>query len=135
MANHAKMTKEQKTEALNMIRQGMSQNSIADFYGVSRQYVWKIRREAGFAYCKPKLTFDESMQHQKIGALTQKAIYYGVLIPEPCEICGAFGKNDKGKRKVHAHHDDYNKPLNVRWLCEEHHREWHRHNIPVKCRT
>ena len=34
-----------------------------------------------------------------------------------CEICG--------KEKTHAHHDDYDKPLNVRWLCAEHHRQWH----------
>lgn len=39
---------------------------------------------------------------------------------QPCEICG--------KSKVHAHHDDYLKPLNVRWLCQAHHSQWHRDN-------
>lgn len=33
-----------------------------------------------------------------------------------CDICG---------RKAHAHHDDYLKPLEVRWLCAEHHQHWH----------
>lgn len=36
---------------------------------------------------------------------------------QPCEICGA---------KAEAHHEDYNKPLEVRWLCFKHHREWHK---------
>lgn len=34
-----------------------------------------------------------------------------------CEICGA---------KAEAHHDDYDKPLVVRWLCFKHHREHHK---------
>ena len=41
----------------------------------------------------------------------------GNLHQEPCEICG----NEKSV----AHHDDYNKPLNVRWLCQSHHKQWH----------
>ena len=36
---------------------------------------------------------------------------------QPCEVCGA---------KAEAHHDDYDKPLEVRWLCFKHHREWHK---------
>jgi hypothetical protein len=39
-----------------------------------------------------------------------------------CEICG---------KKAEAHHDDYGKPLEVRWLCFKHHREWHKsHDNP-----
>lgn len=39
------------------------------------------------------------------------------LFKEPCEVCGCDN--------VHAHHDDYAKPLNVRWLCPAHHQQWH----------
>lgn len=39
-----------------------------------------------------------------------------------CEVCGAT--------RVHAHHDDYAKPLDVRWLCAAHHAEWHQKNGP-----
>lgn len=46
-----------------------------------------------------------------------RAISSGRLTREPCEVCGAT--------KVHAHHDDYNKPLDVRWLCPRHHQEHH----------
>lgn len=35
----------------------------------------------------------------------------------PCEACG--------DPKSQAHHDDYRKPLDIRWLCFKHHREAH----------
>ena len=44
----------------------------------------------------------------------------GNLIREPCEDCGAV--------KVVGHHDDYDKPLKVRWLCQAHHKQWHAKN-------
>lgn len=47
----------------------------------------------------------------------RRAIKSGRLKPLPCEICGA--------NEVHAHHDDYSRPLDVRWLCPTHHREHH----------
>lgn len=56
------------------------------------------------------------------------AIKKGILIREPCEVCGAYGIDENGKNVIVAHHDDYNKPLDVRWLCYEHHYEWHKDN-------
>ena len=44
----------------------------------------------------------------------------GKLFSEPCVICG--------DSKSHAHHDDYARPLNVRWLCAVHHKQWHIEN-------
>jgi hypothetical protein len=46
--------------------------------------------------------------------LVYNEIRSGRLIKQPCEICGDL--------KVQAHHDDYAKPLEVRWLCKKHHR-------------
>lgn len=50
--------------------------------------------------------------------LVDKAIRQGELTRLPCEVCGA--------EKVDAHHDDYSKPLDVRWLCRFHHLQYHR---------
>ena len=52
--------------------------------------------------------------------LVGNRIRSGDLIKQTCEVCGC--------KDTHAHHDDYAKPLEVRWLCDEHHNEWHRIN-------
>ena len=46
------------------------------------------------------------------------AIRNGSLQRGTCEVCGA--------ERVDAHHDDYSKPLDVRWLCRRHHLQLHR---------
>lgn len=53
----------------------------------------------------------------------QKALKKGILHKQPCEICGA--------EPAEAHHCDYNKPLDVIWLCRKHHVEWHKNNKPI----
>jgi len=50
-----------------------------------------------------------------------RAIRAGKLARQPCEKCGDGGNS-------HAHHDDYLKPLNVRWLCPSCHKAWHDEN-------
>lgn len=51
-----------------------------------------------------------------------RALKLGKIKKLPCEVCGENRKNF-----VHAHHDDYSKPLEVRWLCAIHHKQAHRH--------
>ena len=58
---------------------------------------------------------------------TGNAIRDGRLTKGPCEICG--------DKRSQAHHDDYSKPLAVRWLCARHHRAWHKDNGPGANRT
>lgn len=45
------------------------------------------------------------------------AVKRGHLAPLPCEMCGT--------QPTHAHHDDYNRPLDVRWLCPRCHKAVH----------
>ena len=45
------------------------------------------------------------------------AVRKGFVVRLPCEICGDV--------KAQAHHTDYRRPLQVRWLCFRHHREAH----------
>ena len=41
----------------------------------------------------------------------------GRIKRQPCVKCG--------KKKTHGHHEDYNQPLEVIWLCHKHHCERH----------
>lgn len=47
------------------------------------------------------------------------AVRDGKMTKKPCEICGAT-------YRIHGHHDDYEKIYDVRWLCPQHHRDWHK---------
>lgn len=54
--------------------------------------------------------------HTKVG----NALRDGKITkPEKCETCNRVGQ-------LHGHHDDYVKPLDVRWLCAACHRQFHR---------
>lgn len=46
------------------------------------------------------------------------AIRDGRIVRLPCEVCGSL------KSEAHIH-DDYSRPLDVRWLCRKHHLEIH----------
>ncbi|MER8709143.1 hypothetical protein NKH49_26985 [Mesorhizobium sp. M1088] len=48
----------------------------------------------------------------------RSALKRGLVLQEPCEVCGNLD--------AEAHHDDYDKPMIVRWLCRLHHRAVHR---------
>jgi hypothetical protein len=45
------------------------------------------------------------------------AIRYGKIKSKPCVVCG---------KKAHAHHENYDKPLKVIWLCPQHHKDIHK---------
>ena len=61
----------------------------------------------------------------KVGYTTGNAIRAGKLVRGSCEVCGT-------DEHIEAHHCDYNKPLDVMWLCFTHHREWHRENEVIE---
>lgn len=50
--------------------------------------------------------------------MVRYALKKGKLIRGLCEVCG--------EGCCEAHHDDYSKPLEVRWLCHIHHKQLHK---------
>lgn len=52
--------------------------------------------------------------------LVGNALREGKILKQICEACG--------EHRVVAHHDNYDKPLEVCWLCQAHHIQWHKEN-------
>jgi hypothetical protein len=61
-----------------------------------------------------KTTRSNYGQHKrKASQAITNAVAAGKIVRGPCEVCGVAGGQ--------GHHDDYDKPLEVRWLCPTHH--------------
>ena len=60
---------------------------------------------------------------------SHQKVYYALKVGKivksiTCDECGSF-------ERMCGHHDDYNKPLEVRWLCQQCHTDWHSANEPM----
>jgi len=60
----------------------------------------------------------EDLRRQRAHGMVRRAITKGELTRMPCIRCG--------KQKTEAHHDDYDKPLDVMWLCTPCHKQRHK---------
>ena len=87
---------------------------------------WEARDELEATRVKTR-AFDLLWERAHTVIATFEALGKTRSVPEqltlPCEVCGAT--------KAQAHHCNYSKPLDVRWLCPKHHAEWHKHNTPL----
>tara|TARA_R110000868_G_scaffold96010_2_gene264110 strand:- start:2285 stop:2710 length:426 start_codon:yes stop_codon:yes gene_type:complete len=60
----------------------------------------------------------EDFRRRKAHYSVSQAIKKGILIRQPCCRCN--------ETKSLAHHEDYDKPLNVMWLCQPCHKQRHK---------
>ena len=124
--------KELKTEdsfyAQTQTKRGRSYNckecqiiQSRDYYANNAEGYKKLRSK----YYKNNIEYfkerDKRQSKDSIKVKAKTAVFgalkKGLLTRQPCEECGA--------EKTDAHHDDYAKPLEVRWLCRRHHTLWH----------
>ncbi len=121
-----------------MYASGASLGKVAALHGITRQTMWEALRLRGVDMRKQK-RYGEDNHLYRGGPLADsraltyvnRAIQRGEITPTPCEVCGAESRGADGRRLVHAHHDDYNFPDRVRFLCQTCHYEWHKHNLAV----
>lgn len=133
-----KLKLEQVDEAIKLYQSGLSLADVGDYFGVSRQAMHDLLKRRIELRPQKRTGKDNHFYRggkcadHNVHNITEKAIKKGILKPSPCEECGKTGKMSDGRNLVQAHHDDYNKPLDVRWLCQPCHHEWHKNNKPIK---
>ena len=114
--------------SVSLYESGFSIGDCADYFGITRQAMHKILKRRGVVF-REQLKYGDDNHFFRGGSrssdrahnLTEQAILKGILIRQPCEVCGETGNFVDGRSRVQAHHDDYTKPLEVRWLCQQHH--------------
>lgn len=135
-----------RSRARKLRAKGWSFQKIGDKLGVSQVQAWsyvmgkysgKARRtkESWAKYCREyrkknsekireykrlyikKYREKFGMKRDNARSKVSDAIKLGKLVRGTC-VCGSL--------KTEAHHDDYDKPLEVIWLCRKHHIELHK---------
>jgi hypothetical protein len=61
---------------------------------------------------------DEQRRKDNCRSYANVYLRRGKLVRQPCEVCGSADSQ--------MHHHDYSKPLDVQWLCREHHLQLHK---------
>lgn len=61
---------------------------------------------------KQRILYPEKAQARHF---ISNGIRAGRVTKAPCAVCGS--------NNAEAHHPDYSKPFDVKWLCSDHHRE------------
>lgn len=126
------ITKNAITEARSKYEAGASTRELATEYGVCPGHMCSLLAASGpmrpdryGVYGEHHDPRSYSYVDRKMRSVVRKAIADGTLTPEPCNTCGRQGKAKDGRSIVVAHHCDYNKPLEVVWLCCKCHTKWH----------
>lgn len=66
-------------------------------------------------------------EKEKAKWLLNRAILAGRIVrPAVCPQCKSVDRARDGRSLIQAHHDDYSRPLEVRWLCIQCHADHHR---------
>ena len=124
-------------DAVSLYESGLSIGDCAEFYEVTRQAMHKILKRRGCNFRSQKKHGSDNHFYRggkttgqkRAGHLVETAIKKGVLVQQhQCEKCNATKTFSDGRSGIQAHHDDYTKPLEVRWLCQSCHHEWHKTN-------
>jgi len=116
---HPKMGDGHLNKCKECTKQDVKQNyqkRRAYYAGYERERSRKLeRRQKAIEYQRRRRK--KNVEKYRAHIITNNAIRDGKLKRGVCEICGS--------PFVEAHHEDYNKPLKVTWLCRKHHLERH----------
>jgi transposase len=126
---------EKARKIVELYLDGAPSTEIAKQYKVSSTTILDVLRQQGVEIRPPGCIGKGEYTGREYAAAraVQHAVKSGRLIPTACEMCGTgpYSK-ETGRRIVHGNHKDYNKPLDVNWLCVKCHNEWHKYNKPIR---
>ena len=134
-----KVTPTQVKEMIISYNEGMSLQDLAHIYGVTRQAVWWLLKSRNVKM-RPQLRYGEENHFYRGGKRADKyandkleyAITKGEIAnPGKCSKCGSDEKFLDGRTAIQGHHPDYNKPLEIMWLCQKCHYLWHKTNTTI----
>lgn len=129
-----KLTPNQRKEVAELYLAGNSINGLSKKFKITVKTVKGLLRVRGVElrpYIAPprrvrKVPLSPRPVHERRATkkLERALKWKWVVRPDHCSVC-------LKSCKPHGHHDDYNKPLEVRWLCSKCHYDWHTKNIPI----
>jgi hypothetical protein len=137
-----KMTPEQVEAAVTAYDNGESLATLAVRHGVTRQSMHDLLKRR--TTMRPNLRYGDDNHFYRGGVraddrahnAVEAALRDGTLTrPRLCEACQTSGQTyTDGRAPLQAHHADYNRPLDVMWLCKRCHHQWHCEHqaVPVR---
>jgi uncharacterized protein with PIN domain len=126
-------------EIESLYSKGFSCTEVGKIIGASRQAVWGLMKSHKIK-TRPQIRMGDennffrggSPETGNIHNILEYAIKKGVIkTKKRCENCKKVKVFKDGRTGVHAHHPDYNKPLEVIWLCQKCHHAWHKNNKAI----
>jgi hypothetical protein len=93
-----------------LVKEGFSKQELGRFFNMSAIKVGKYVKSVDV----DNELFDEQLDAYRVVAIAMRN--KSLVRPNFCSLCGKQCRPD-------AHHDDYNKPLDILWLCRSCHRK------------
>lgn len=109
--------REEELYRLLELRRELSNKRLMARYKVSASVLARIASRGPALVPQRFNTTEERDYKNSARQKARTAVRLGNLKKQPCEKCGT--------EKAQMHHDDYDKPLDVRWLCAKCHRAHH----------
>jgi hypothetical protein len=102
-----------RTRRLNEANRDRKREKDSEYYANNSDKIIEYQRN--YKHNNP----EKKRAQELVGRLLRR----GFLVRAPCETCSALGLSQDSESE--AHHEDYSKPKEVRWLCRVHHMRLH----------